>query len=86
MNKGSSLNYDTLRKYKTNINDIKRSEVTTNDKYNNISRRPPSLSESFISEIENFRKNELLINNPHLLDPLIIEPIDTVYINVKSKL
>jgi hypothetical protein len=76
MNKGSSLNYNTLKIYKN--------ESMQSDKYSNISRRPPSLSESFISEIENYRKNELK-NMPHLLDPLIIEPIDTVYINVKSK-
>jgi len=76
MKKGSSLNYDTLKIYKN--------ESMQSDKYSNISRRPPSLSESFISEIENYRKNELK-NMPHLLDPLIIEPIDKIYINVKSK-
>ena len=57
MNKGSSLNYDTLKMYKTSINDTKQHEVRSNDKCNNISRRPASLSESFISEIENYRKD-----------------------------
>jgi len=70
MKKGSSLNYDTIKMYKSSINDNKR---------------PPSLSESFISEIENYRKNELSKNMPRLLDPLIIEPIDSFIINIKSK-
>jgi hypothetical protein len=70
MDKVSSLNYDTIKMYKTSINDNKR---------------PPSLSESYISEIENYKKNELLKNMPQLLDPLIIEPIDSVSINIKSK-
>ena len=70
MNKESSLNYDTIKMYKTSINDNKR---------------PPSLSESYISEIENYKKNELLKNMPQLLAPLIIEPIDSVSINIKSK-
>jgi hypothetical protein len=70
MNKESSLNYDTIKMYKTSINDNKR---------------PPSLSESYISEIENYKKNELLKNIPQLLAPLIIEPIDSVSINIKSK-
>lgn len=70
MDKESSLNYDTIKMYKTSINDNKR---------------PPSLSESYISEIENYKKNELLKNMPQLLAPLIIEPIDSVSINIKSK-